>query len=370
MNLTPECRAVANYIIEEINKFNKGKELQKQVLMSTKKLQKLLYFCDIEYMKENNGETLFKDNFEAWPSGPVIDEVYSEFMQYQDGEMRPKYDNSTIELSGGIKLLINKVLDMTKDLSTVDLINISKVDTGPWYQVYIEDDECHNQIVSKEEMYNFYSNKPLFESTTKEKLNVEYSQEKEFTIKSNNHTIILEKNNQRLEISQSIDDDIGFSTSQKEMNIELNLSSRNYFEWQTYAVFEYLMKSIIGKYMLTGDNEKEYSHLPKDFIDLKNKSITWHSDSGIDNVLKLEYIDNRIIKISISKSKDSKEHHTNTVRIRTNSSEYGYYYQEFLEFYRHLLLLEQRLNKPVEKVQQEKKTEHKKLSLFKRYNKK
>ena len=85
------------------------------------------------------------------------------------------------------------------------------------------------------------------------------------------------------------------------------------------------------------------------------------------NYLKLEYTDNRNIKVSIHKCKDSKEHYTNSVRIRTSGSEYEYYYQEFLEFFRHLLSLEQRLNKPVEIVQSEKP---KKLSLFKRFNKK
>lgn len=191
-------------------------------------------------------------------------------------------------------------------------------------------------------------------------------EEKDFKISSRDHSIIVEKDTWAFTIYQSNDDDIWFSTSQEEMNIELNLSSRNYSEWQTYIVFEYLMKSIVGRYMLNGDNEKKYSRLPKDFIDLENKVIIWHSDSSIDNVLKLQYKDNSNIKITISKSKDSKEHHTNSVRIRTNGSEYGYYYQEFLEFFRHLVTLEQRLNKSLETLQQDKKEDVKKLSLLKK----
>jgi len=152
-------------------------------------------------------------------------------------------------------------------------------------------------------------------------------EEKDFKISRRNHSIIVEKDNQAFSIYQSNDDDIWFSISQEEMNIELSLFSRKYLEWQTYIVFEYLMKSIIGKYMLSGDNKKVYSRLPKDFIDLENKIITWHSDSSINNVLKLEYKGNSNIKISILKSKDSKEHYINSVRIRTNGSEYEYYYQ-------------------------------------------
>ena len=152
--------------------------------------------------------------------------------------------------------------------------------------------------------------------------------------------------------------------------MELSLSSRNYPEWQTYIVFEYLMKSIVGRYMLNGDNEKKYSRLPKDFIDLENKVIIWHSDSDTDNFLKLEYTENRNIKISIQKCKDSKEHYTNSVRIRTSGSGYEYYYQEFLEFFRHLISLEQRLNKLIENTQQNNKEEPKRRSLSKIFSRK
>jgi hypothetical protein len=195
-------------------------------------------------------------------------------------------------------------------------------------------------------------------------------EQNDFKISRSNYAIIIQKDNQGFSITQSNDYDVWFSTSQEEMNIELNLSSRNYPEWQTYIVFEYLMKSIVGRYMLNGDNKKKYSRLPKDFIDLENKVIIWHSDSGTDNLLKLEYTENRTIKITIQKCKDSKEHYTNSVRIRTDGSEYEYYYQEFLEFFRHLISLEQRLNRSVETPQQEKQEETKKLFLFKRFNKK
>ena len=40
------------------------------------------------------------------------------------------------------------------------------------------------------------------------------------------------------------------------MEIELNLSSRNYSEYQTYIIFDYLMKTIVGRYILNGDIKK------------------------------------------------------------------------------------------------------------------
>lgn len=190
-------------------------------------------------------------------------------------------------------------------------------------------------------------------------------EENEFKISRVDGTIILEKDGNKVSISQARDDDIWFSASQDEVSLELKFGSRNYNEWQTYRVFENLMKTIIGRYILNGDNNKEYSFLPQDFVDLENKTIVWHSDSGTDNVLKFEY-DDKTIKISISKSKDIKGYETNAVRIRTSGSSYEHYYQEFIQFFHELTNLEDRLNLPIHNDQQEENIKPKKLSLFRK----
>lgn len=187
----------------------------------------------------------------------------------------------------------------------------------------------------------------------------------DFKIRRVNGTIILEKNDNEVSVSQAVDDDIWFSTSQDESSLELKYTSRDYNEWKTYSVFEDLMKRVIGKYILNDDYKNEYSMLPSDFVDLENKTIIWHSDSGIDNVLKFQY-DDKTIKISISKSKDSKGYETNAVRIRTSGSSYEYYYQEFVEFFHNLTILEDSLNPVVQDTLQEETKKTKKLSFFKR----
>lgn len=369
--ITPKCRAVSNYIIEKINKSNEGKTLQEHIIIKTK-VQKILYICDIEYMKLNNGQPLFEDNFYAWTSGPVIPYIYYTFLQYQSKKIEPQNTSEKLNLTNKEKSIIDKVLKETQELDTVELVNITKIDDGPWHQVYNELDSEHNQIIKKEEIYNFYKDKELFTQPTINPTNIDKNIEpKDFTIRKSNQSIILEKDNQTFSISQGLDDDIYFSTNQNELVFDLNFSSRNYSEWQTYIVFEYLMKSIIGRYMLNGDNVQEYSYLPKDFIDLDKKIITWHSDSGTNNVLKLEYIDKKIIRVSLTKCKTSKEHYNNSVRIRTSGSNYEYYYQEFLEFFRHLWMLEQRLNKPKEEIKKQSNeviTQPKKRSLLKRFS--
>ena len=368
--ITPKCIAVANYIIEAINQYNKHKEeLRQQVLLSTKKMQRLLYLCEVEYMKRNNGTPLFKDDFYAWPSGPTIPRGYTLFIQSMDCKMHPIESSNPVELTDDIKIIIDEILDKTKELDTTELMDITNIVDGPWHQVYQEDDKEHKQIVSKLETYRFYKNRNLFEPIPK--IQDEEYRETPFTIKRQNNAIIIQKNNQSFAIDQSPDDDIWFSTSQDDISISLSLASRNYEEWQTYLTFENLVKSIIGRYILTKDNIDSF--LPNDFIDLENKVITWHSDSDIDNILKIKYINYRTIIISISKNKNSKDYQNNSVRIRTSDSEYQYYYQEFLEFVRQLLILEQRLNKKEPRVKsllevQENKFRSRKLFLFKKRN--
>ena len=109
--------------------------------------------------------------------------------------------------------------------------------------------------------------------------------ENDFKISKVNGTIIIEKDGQGLAISQAVDEDIWFTTSKAELSLEISMYSRVYPEWQTYMVFEKLMKTIVGRYILSGDNKDNYSILPKDFVDLDSNVIVWHSDSGTDNIL-------------------------------------------------------------------------------------
>ena len=76
---------MADYIIDEINKYNQDKPFRDKVLLSTRRLQRLLYFCETEYMIKNNGTPLFEDEFYAWPSGPVIEKIYYAYVQEQSG---------------------------------------------------------------------------------------------------------------------------------------------------------------------------------------------------------------------------------------------------------------------------------------------
>ena len=153
--MTAMCVAAANYIIEKTNKYNEGKPLVDQISMTCKRLQKLLYFSEVEYMKANGGKQMFSDDFYAWPSGPVIPSVYYQFMQYQTGNMEPVSGNHT-PLDSDMMKVIDNVFEHTKNKGTSELVKESHVLGGPWSHAFNVNDPEHKQIISKEEMYEFY----------------------------------------------------------------------------------------------------------------------------------------------------------------------------------------------------------------------
>ena len=159
--LTAMCIEAANYIIKKTNEFNFKRNYSDRISMTCKRLQKLLYFSDIKYMQTHNGESMFTDEFHAWPSGPVIPSVYHKFMQYQQGEMKP-LDGLHQPLTKDMMSAIDNIFEITKSIDTSDLITFSHIQGGPWKSAYNIHDPDHKQVVSKKEMYTFYSQNPIF----------------------------------------------------------------------------------------------------------------------------------------------------------------------------------------------------------------
>ncbi len=158
--MTKMCVSAANYIIDLTNKYNTGKSYSERISLTCKRLQKLLYFSDIQYMLENEGQSMFNDHFYAWPSGPVIPSVYDKFVQYQNGKMMP-LEGDHSPLSAQMELAISKIFDDTTDVDTYDLVEMSHIDGGPWQRCFNPHDENHTQIISKESMFEFYKTRKI-----------------------------------------------------------------------------------------------------------------------------------------------------------------------------------------------------------------
>ena len=159
------CVSAANYIIEKTNEFNASQEYGNRISITGKRLQKLLYFSDIEFMKRNNGNSMYSDEYYAWPSGPVIPSVYYEFSQYQNGEMCPSEEGSHSPLTRAMIDAIEYVLNQTHGIDTVDLIEFSHIEGGPWRRFYTDNDPNHEQVIPKSTIYSFYKDRNMFATT-------------------------------------------------------------------------------------------------------------------------------------------------------------------------------------------------------------
>lgn len=151
-----------------------------------------------------------------------------------------------------------------------------------------------------------------------------------FEIKYDYNNVIIKKDGTKFSIEKGLDGDIWFNSANSNIKLSISFYSRNQEEWRSYVIFENLMKSMVGRFILNGDDKDEYGVLPKDFIDLDSKTITWHSDSEKDNKLQLQFGEKEII-VSITNNKTY--NNAIKVRIRTSGSSYKYYYQEFARFF-------------------------------------
>ena len=123
--------------------------------MSSKRLQKLLFFSDVLYMVENQGRSMICDNFFAWQSGPAIPSAYDVFMQYQDGDMNPHNIERYTLTDDTVKNVIDRVFADTAKLDTKDMIEKSCIEESPWWIIY-EKEKHQYELIPKTMIYDYY----------------------------------------------------------------------------------------------------------------------------------------------------------------------------------------------------------------------
>lgn len=100
--------------------------------ISNLQLQKILYFLQFVYASET-GSLLFPDQFEAWPYGPVVREVYVEFSDCGGFPIKQEFDTT---VDGAISSFLDAGVDTLAGKSPWDLVRISHAEGSPWDVVY------------------------------------------------------------------------------------------------------------------------------------------------------------------------------------------------------------------------------------------
>lgn len=145
---SPMCLAAANRIINRTNAQNRWRYTQgkPRIALNGKRLQKLLYLCQLFWYIDHDESKMITEDFQAWPNGPVIPQVYDFFSVYQDGDMCPLENVGTYALSQEESTLINKVVDSTADIPTESIIDYTHTPDAPWDLVYKNGYGAYNTI--------------------------------------------------------------------------------------------------------------------------------------------------------------------------------------------------------------------------------
>jgi uncharacterized phage-associated protein len=129
--------------------------LEKQGIMTTMKLQKLVYYCQAWSLVWNE-DPLFQENIEAWVNGPVVRELYDRHKTAFKVSKWRWGDSS--KLSASQRNDIDGVLEFYGDKTSQWLSDLSHREQ-PWRRARAKmaPDERGNTVITLASMHEYYS---------------------------------------------------------------------------------------------------------------------------------------------------------------------------------------------------------------------
>lgn len=127
MNYVCDAMSLAKYTVTKCEKDNHP--------ISNLQLQKILYFLQSVYCRNTKGDLLFVDNFEAWPYGPVVPNVYEAFSEH-GGQLIHKVFEDVPSFNYGVKSFIDDGIRVLRAKSPWDLVSTTHAPGSPWDQTW------------------------------------------------------------------------------------------------------------------------------------------------------------------------------------------------------------------------------------------
>lgn len=149
--------AVANYFVR--------KSLETGIPVTPMKLVKLVYAAHGWYLGLT-GEPLIAEGVQAWKYGPVVPSVYDSFKNYGGnpittpaGTLEP--DGHTVYYSLNTPALtsfLNKIWEVYKDYSAVELSALTHQENTPWFEVWHEKGARNKRsvVIPNDAIQNYY----------------------------------------------------------------------------------------------------------------------------------------------------------------------------------------------------------------------
>lgn len=127
---------------------------KEKIEVSPMKLQKLLYYICVKYVKET-GVSPVMERFEVWKYGPVVSSVYSVFKPFGSSPIKGYYRNVKGDVrvideknNSLIKYCIDYVWDNFKHTGAIDLAKRTHKRGSGWYSAF----QKHHDTISIKEM--------------------------------------------------------------------------------------------------------------------------------------------------------------------------------------------------------------------------
>ncbi|WP_304094730.1 Panacea domain-containing protein [Phascolarctobacterium succinatutens] len=113
----------------EIAKYIISKCFKEGVPVTNLRLQKLLYFIQVESYKVY-GKQLFNNDIAAWQFGPVVPDVYYKYSVYAGMPILLQYNN--LNLCNKVTNIVDDVIEKNKNIPIWKLVEITHKPDGPW----------------------------------------------------------------------------------------------------------------------------------------------------------------------------------------------------------------------------------------------
>lgn len=151
-----EVMDVARFVI------NYGNE--RDMFISNLKLQKILYFVQLQFLLNDRNRPCFKEDMEAWAFGPVVPEIFREFRGYMSLGIPPV--KTYWDLSRGLwyaekKEYVTKIspkdqktiIDVVEQCHQYSVTALGKIicNQSPWMQAKRKS----NKVISMDSMIEF-----------------------------------------------------------------------------------------------------------------------------------------------------------------------------------------------------------------------
>lgn len=129
------------YTAIDVAKYVINKCTIEQHAISNLQLQKILYYIQRTYLRNNN--MIFDEDFEAWQFGPVIPEVYNKYCSFGGMPIRMQYD---VELDLYDKYIVDPIVESKRMMNPWTMVDDTHRPGMAWDEVYQNGLGNHQEI--------------------------------------------------------------------------------------------------------------------------------------------------------------------------------------------------------------------------------